>query len=154
MATGKQDYYRGVDVAYQELAQVIVRPKYGGALLESDSRQIGEGAPIILFEVAGKGMTYGGVVWLDHTLTQANSIVAVDIDDQVINDLSFVRLRDYGITNPLIWPVTLLDFDTVYKIYAVGFSYGLTFEKNLKVWYEDKYNTAPTVHWRFVYTLL
>ena len=32
MASGLPDYYRGVDVAYQALSEMIVRPKYGGVV--------------------------------------------------------------------------------------------------------------------------
>lgn len=154
MASGKNDYYRGVDVSYQALAQMIVRPKYGGALLAWGSETLTANIQNTLCGINGKGMIYGGVVWLDYTLTQAQSEVWLGIDGYTLTNLSFLRLKDYSIQQPRSWPVTLLKYDGTEFIYSVGISYGITFETQLVLAYYEKNGFTPTVHYRLVYALI
>lgn len=154
MASGMLDYYRGVDVAYQALSQMIVRPKYGGALLAWGSKYCTANVQNTLVGIAGKGMIYGGAVWLDYTLPQANSQVWLGIDGYTITNLSFERLLLYGINQPRSWPVSLLHADHVNRIYAVGISYGITFETQVVLAYYEQNGFTPTVHYRLVYALI
>lgn len=154
MASGMLDFYRGVDVKYQALAQMIVRPKYGAGVIASGSKQVIGSQANTLVGVDGKGMTYGGIVWLDDTLTQANSQVRLLSDDETLNDISFLRLNDYGITKPRSAVITINRYDAVNFIYSVGVSYGLTFEKSFELSYTEVYGRTPTVHYRLFYALI
>lgn len=154
MASGLPDYCRGIDVAYQALSEMTVRPKYGGALLDSGSEEAWSDRTLPLDLISGKGMLYGGVVWLEYTSSQSNSIVWLQLDGVQINDLSFWRLQHYGINKPRSAVVTINKFDSTNYIYSVGFSYGLTFDSFLRLLYEEKHGTTPTIHWRLVYALL
>jgi len=154
MAAGLPDYLRGMDVTLQALAELIVRPKYGGALLAWGSKTVTASSQNTLVGINGKGMIYGGVVWLDYTLTQANSQVWLGIDGYTLTNLSFKRLLDYSILPPRVWPATLLKYNSVDFIYSVGISYGITFETQLVLAYLEEHGTTPTVHYRIVYTLI
>ncbi len=154
MASGLPDYYRGVDVAYQALSQMIVRPKYGGALLAWGSKTCDANVQNTLVGINGRGMIYGGAVWLDYTLPQANSQVWLGIDGYTVTNLSFERLLLYGINQSRSWPVSLLHADQVNQVYAVGISYGLTFESQLVLAYYEQNGTTPTVHYRLIYALI
>lgn len=154
MVSGLPDYYRGVDVAYQALAQMIVRPKYGGALLAWGSRTVTASVQNTLVGIGGKGMIYGGAVWLDYTLTQGSSQVWLGIDTFTVSNLSFTRLIQYGIDKPRSWPVSLLKLDSVNHVYSVGISYGITFETQVVLAYYEQNGFTPTVHYRLVYALL
>lgn len=154
MAHGLPDYYRGVDIAYQALAQQIVRPKYGGALLAWGSKTVTANVQNTLVGIWGKGMVYGGAVWFDYTLTQANSQVWLGIDGYTITNLSFLRLMEYKIDKPRSWPVSLHKYDSENFVYSVGISYGLTFETQLVLAYLEEHGFTPTVHYRLVYALI
>lgn len=154
MASGLPDHYRGVDVAYQALSEMTVRPKYGQVFLKSGSEEANPNSDQILTLITGKGMIYGGVVWLDYTSTQANSYIKLLLDAEQMNDLSFLRLNEYRITNPRSSVVTINKYDSVNYVYSVGISYGLTFDSYLMLVYSNDYANTPTIHYRIVYTLL
>lgn len=154
MASGRADYHVGVDVAYQALTEMIVRPKYGGGLIASGSKEVTASIQNTLVSIAGTGMTYGGSVWLDYTLTQANSRVLLGCEGVAITDLSFKRLNDYRITKPASSVVFLNRYDPISFIYSVGISYGVTFESSLILNYLEEHGTTPTVHYRLIYALI
>jgi len=154
MATGLPDYYRGVDVAYQALSQMVVRPKYGGGLIASGSIEVVANVQTNLVAIDGKGMIYGGTVWLDYTLTQANSRVLLGVEGVAITDLSFLRLNEYHINKPASLPVFIQRYDPISFIYSVGISYGVTFESSCIVNYLEQHGTTPTVHYRLIYALI
>ncbi len=154
MASGVQDYYRGVDIALQALGEVTNRPKYGGALLAWGSVTVTANSQNTLVGIVGKGMTYGGAVWLDYTLPQSNSQVWLGIDGYTITNMSFERLVEYSINNPRAWPVSVHKKDSVNYVYSVGVSYGVTFETQLVLAYLEEHGTTPTVHYRLVYALI
>lgn len=154
MASGLPDYYRGMDVAYQALAEMTVRPKYGQVYLKSGSEPATPSGDTLLAFFSGKGMVYGGVIWLDYTSSQANSYIKLLLDAEHLNDLSFLRLNEYNITNPRSSVVTINKYDSVNHVYCVGISYGVTFDSYLMLLYYNAYANAPTIHYRLVYTLL
>lgn len=154
MVSGFADYFRGMDVAFKALGAMIVRPKYGGALLATGSKYCTKDTQNTLVGINGKGMIYGGAVWLDYTLPQSNSQVWLGIDGYTITDLSFERLVEYGIDQPRSWPVSVHKKDSVNYVYSVGISYGITFETQLVLAYLEEHGTTPTVHYRLVYALI
>lgn len=142
MASGMADYYRGI------------RPSFGGAVLAADQVYVWDGVLTSLVQINGRGMVYGGTVWLDYTSTQANSEVWLGIDGQHIEGLSFVKLNAYNVVKPGSSVISLNKFDGTNFIYSVGIAYGITFETRLDLRYYEKHNTRPTVHYRLVYTLI
>lgn len=154
MSSGLPDYYRGVDIAYQALAQMIVRPKYGGALQFEGSTTVQGNFMTTLAAVFGRGVVYGGTVWLDHTSSQADSELLLLLDGTFIYSPGFLRMNDYGILNPRSSIVSLNKYDAVNHIYSLGLSYGITFEEHLAVAYWEKNGTTPTVHYNLAYALI
>lgn len=154
MTSGLPDFYRGVDIKLQSLSEVTNRPKYGGGIQSAGSDSVVGGFRNILALITGKGMIYGGSVWLDYTSTQANSIVALAIDGAYLAGLSFVRLKDYNIVDPRSSVITINKFDSTNYIYSAGISYGLTFETSLQLLYNEEHDVTPTVHFNLMYTLI
>lgn len=142
MTSGLPDYRKGV------------RPIYGGAVLASGSKQVLANQGTQLAGVDGKGMIYGGSLWLDYTLTQANGEVMVQIDGDIITQLSFFRMLEYGITNPRTSLVTLNKYDPVNFVYSAAISFGVTFETSLTLVYNEQNGFTPTVHYRLLYALV
>lgn len=154
MAAGTPDYYRGVDVAYQALAQMIVRPKYGGAVQVSGNTAVSANGVTLLASISGKGVIYGGSVWLDFTSSQANAEIMMKLDGAFIFSQSFLRMKDYSILNPRSSIITLNKFDGTNFIYSAGLSYGITFESALDLGYNEQQGDTPTVHFNVVYALI
>ena len=148
------DYYRSVDVAKQSLAEITNRPKFGGAVLSAGSLQVWDGVLTSLVQINGRGMVYGGSIWLDAPETQSDSEVWLGIDGVNIEGLSFERLKLYSITDPRKAVISLNLWDGINWIYSVGISYGLTFESRLDLKYFERYGRRVTVHYRLIYALI
>lgn len=154
MVSGLPDHYRGVDVAYQALAQMIVRQKYGGADLVAGQKVITPSTYDLLLTVDGKGVIYGGLLWLDYTFSQANDEVVLVVDGTILTGLSHLRLSTYGVDKPGAYPVFINKYDGVNFIYSVGLGFGLTFETQVKLYYNETYGRDPTVFYRLMYALV
>jgi len=131
-----------------------MRPRYGGALIAAGQVEVTASVQTNLAAIYGKGMIYGGAVWLDYNKTQANSRVLLGCEGVAITDLSFYRMLEYKIENPRIMPVTINKFDGINFVYSAGISYGITFEISLILNYFEQHGFTPTVHYRLVYTLI
>jgi len=154
MARGLPDYYRGMDAAFEASPQMIVRPKYGGAIQQSGNQWCTANAVTLLTSISGRGMIYGGTVWLDHTASQQNAEIMMKLDGGFIFSLSFLRMLQYGILVPGASIITLNIYDSVNFVYSAGLSYGITFEKSLDLGYNETQGEDLTVHFNLVYALL
>jgi len=154
MASGLPDYYRGIDVTYQTLGEIVSRPKYGAAIQKSGHEWCTMNVVTLLTSISGKGMIYGGSVWLDHTASQSAATIMMKLDGGFIFSPSFVRMRSYGIFNPGSSIMTLNYYDRVNHIYSVGLSYGITFEKSFDLGYNETQGEDLMVHFSLVYALL
>lgn len=154
MASGLPDYYRGVDIAYQALSQMTVRPKYGGALQVAGSVVVTANVATELAYITGKGMIYGGVMYLDYNTTQASGMPRLSCDGNVIAGVSFATLGKYNISKPWACPLYLLKFDDTNFVYSVGASNGITFETNFRLVYFEMEGATPDVYYNFSYALV
>ena len=154
MAHGLPDYYRGVDIAYQALSELISRPKYGGAIGSRGSTVVTASAVTDLVSVAGKGMLYGGYLFMDYTSTQFGSFVQLEADGATICKCDFTSLNKYVIDDPCAFPLTLYRYDNAAFIYSVGIGYGITFETSLKLQYDEQHGTTPDVNYNLIYALV
>lgn len=142
MTSGLADYYRGI------------RPRYGGALNKSGAVVVTAGDWTQLLSIGGKGMIYGGYVFLDHDAPQRLSLVKIELDGDLTASKSFKVLNTYNLMEPRSCPMGLLKYDDTNFIYAVGFAYGLTFESGVKVHYYEGHGTTPNVNYNLIYALI
>lgn len=142
MASGLPDYSR------------VTRPIYGHARGRTLSKPCGMNTYTELMRTPGKGMIYGGAVWLDHTSSQRDGVVWVLIDDSVITWISFLRLNDYAMGNKGFYVLSLNRYDDDNHVYSVGIRYGLTFEKSIALAYDENNGGEPTVHYSLIYALM
>lgn len=154
MASGLPDFYRGVDITYQTLAQVTNRPKYGGAVGNTGTLSVTANSTNDLVSVTGKGMVYGSFINLAPALTQANSEIVLEIDATTIIGMSFNKLNAYHLIQPRCFPIVLLGFDNVNFEYEAGIAYGLTFETGIKLQYTENHGRTPSVGYTFIYALI
>lgn len=176
MATGLPDYLRGVDVAAQALAEIVVRPqniprtdvdvtaqtlgqlinrpKYGGAIRTIGSIVATPNSLETIVTISGKGMIYGGITNVVTGSDQGNSIVILNVDSNTLMGMSFKDLNYYCLYNPLCTPIIVLRYDNAGYKYTVGLAYGITFETSLTVQYYEKHGTGPSVTSRLFYALI
>lgn len=154
MSSGRPDYFRGVDITYQTLGQITNRPKYGGAVVYNGGDICYADVETPLIAVAGKGMVYGLVMYLDYTSTQKNSYISVEIDDSLDLVQSFRNLNKFGNLMFGGYPLAIYKFDDVKFIYSVGLVRGITFEESFIIRYGEQHSTTPTVYCYLSYALI
>lgn len=154
MSHGLPDWYRGVDIAYQALAEMITRPKYGAAQVAEASEVVDASGVTELISITGKGMIYGGALWMDYTSTQKDSSPLLTIDGNEFRDDGLYTINFMNWNNPLILPISILKYDDTNFVYCVGFAYGYTFETSVLVSYSEKHGTTPTVNASLYYALI
>lgn len=154
MASGLPDYYRGVDIALQGLSEVINRPKYGGAQETAGGVVVTAGEEKELASISGKGMIYGGLLFLEHTASQSSGIPKLTVDGNLLSAMSFITMNDFNITKQWAFTLYLMTFDEVLFRYAVAVSNEITFETGFKLIYEEKENETPTVYFDLIYALI
>lgn len=131
-----------------------IRPEQGAAKSVFGKKTVVLFDLTTLLKVDGKGIVYGGVVWLEYTASQKTSIVYALIDGSYVQSYSFLRLQRYGIFEPRSVVITLNAYDDVNFIYSVGVSYGITFNKSFELVYSEQAGDTPDVNYNLVYSLL
>ena len=154
MASGLPDYYRGVDIAYQALAQVTNRPKYGGAQSADGYLAVAASQENTLFTISGKGMTYGGYVKVEYASSQKDSGFLIYLDGGLFGTAGFEALNKFGLTLENSHPLYLRKYDDVNFIYCMALSRGITFESSFSLAYLEQHGTTPTVWYHVIYALI
>ena len=154
MARGLPDYYRGVDIAYQALAQMIVRPKYGAASEVITVLVVTANTENEMVSVSGKGMVYGGSLYLASSSSQRLSLTILEVDGSVINTTSFTTSAFYSLTRENSSPIYLMAYNEVDFRYSVGISAGITFETGFRVLFTEEHGNTPIVICKVVYALV
>lgn len=154
MASGLPDFYRGVDIAYQALSQMIVRPKYGAAKLIKGVETATANEKISILSVLGKGMIYGGDLRVIGTERQILDVPVLSIEGVEISDTNFGNLCGWGLDMEHSGPFYIRLCDNVNFLYSVGISFGFTFETSFEVLYDEKDGGTPLVSCRLSYSLI
>lgn len=142
MASGMPDYYRGV------------RPRYGASKTVIGGGAVGANVKTDLVEVTGKGMIYGGNVYLSYTSTQKDGIPILKVDGTEISTINFFTMNFFGLCKGYSYPFSLLVFDDTNFVYSAGVAFGFTFEEGVEVVYDERNGGTPTVVCRLVYALI
>lgn len=142
MTSGMPDYFRGM------------RPRYGGAMKSTGTKVEAPLGYTSLITLSGRGMLYGGLVYLNHTSTQKGSEVIVKVDGRNMISMRFVDMNLLGVCSVGIYPTVLLDYDDVRFIYCVGLAGGVTFETSIEIVYNELHGSEPTVFAEMMYALI
>lgn len=129
------------NLVLQEIAELTIRPKYGGARDLKDDKSCDSGKWTELFTISSKGMIYGGWVNQYFTGNDGYSSVKLTIDELEFANYTFAIGRDLGSPSAFIYPIYCVMWDSTTNEYEVCFSYGITFETSLKV---EVYNLGDT----------
>lgn len=154
MATGLPDYYRGIDVTYQTLSELMNRPKYGAAQSISAGFVVTPSAETEITTVSGQGMIYGGMLGVIATDQIWVDVPILKIDGVEISIANFYTINDFRMYPEKSYPFYMLRFDDVLYRYAVGISSGMTFETGFDVLYEEGAGRTLSVSLRVIYALV
>lgn len=139
MTSGIPDYYR------------TVRQAYGAAKTGLFSDAVAADDDTELISIDGKGVLYGGSLYLAYTSTQRDAIPKLSIDGFEISTLNFFTLNYFNLTGLYSYPVRLVQYDEVNYKYGVALAFGFTFDSSIKLVYEENNSTTPTVVARLIY---
>lgn len=142
-----------LNVKAQDLAEVINRPKYGGARGVTDLVTCIVSEWTTLFTISGKGMAYGGVIANLASNSDYTDHVRYTLDGQVIFDDSFYNLNRYALVNPLGFPIFLTNYSSGVPEFCCSFSYGITFDVSVKVEFMGSVGNK-LVGYTFLYALV
>jgi hypothetical protein len=143
-----------IDVKAQTLAQLINRPKYGGAELGSYSNAIAGLTTETLIDITGVGMIYGGWIRCTDTTTHKADIPRIWIDDMTIEADTWNSLNQAGVWRNPISPMSLTRYDETNFEYALMIGYGFTFETSVKLKYSNVYGDGTAVAARLYYATI
>lgn len=142
MTSGLPDYHR------------TVRPKYGAANNSHLNKVVTANTRTTILSVSGKGIIYGGCMYLDYTSGQRDSIPVLKVDGLDLSVISIYDLYWYSMTKPHTGSFYLLGYDDDLFVYSLGISPGVTFESSFELIYDEKHGTTPTVRCSVDYALI
>ncbi len=142
MAAGTPDYYR------------TIRQSFGGAKTVTSFKAVTANDETILTVITGKGIIYGGYIWVDHTVSQKDSKLIIVVDGEKISMETFANLNAHHIDRDHAYTVYMRKYDEENYIYVAAVSSGITFEENFAIDYYEAHGETPVLHWRVFYTLL
>jgi len=142
MASGTPDYTQ------------TVRQVYGSAKMIWNKRTVTASSRNTINKVLGKGIIYGGCMFLDYTSSQINSLPGLDIDDEALASFSFAEMAKYGISVENTSAFHMLRYDQKEFVYSAGISSGITFERYFETIYDEVHGTTPDVTGLIHYALL
>jgi len=148
MAKGAPDWWSrsDIDIEVQTLAELIQRPKYGGAQFGTGYMEVSPLSYYCILTVTGTGMIYGGWAWCgDSSASQKDSFFNLYIDEVNMYTSDFKRFNKFNLTDPLVCILPILLFDDVNYEYVVGFSRGITFEEKFRICFKEAGNVGCKV---------
>lgn len=143
-----------LNVKAQDLAEIVNRPKYGGALQKEDTVELTTEEENTFVTVEGKGMIYGGFIMsLDSNIIDTDS-PRIYVDDQPISKWSWDSLKRYGLTEPNASIISLSSYDIISPVYTAVIRYGITFERNVSLRYWCVTDTSRYLTYSLLYAVI
>lgn len=131
-----------------------VFPRYGGALLADDKVDGEAGVVTPLVTVGGKGVIYGGHVYVVCPTAHTTDKPLLYLDDTLMTDKSFYTLSLRNIAQSTIYPLYLSLYDTTNHCYGVGISPLMSFESKIELKYDNKGADLVLVYYSLIYAKL
>lgn len=132
-----------------------VRPAYGAGEYLFISQTPPANTDTLLGTVLGKGVTYGGFAYVNGLgNSQSDGSLTIYLDDVTMGKISFVALNTHMIDKPEMHSVWKRSYDDAGYIYILGIKPGMTFEKSLKIYYDENNGFVPHVVAGLIYALV
>lgn len=107
-----------------------------------------------LVTITGKGVIYGGLIYLDHLSTQKDSKPIILIDGATIISFSYWEMLKLGLFDTKMYPMSISTYDEDDFAYTACLANGIKFEKEIMLAYSEMSGATPTVYWSLIYALL
>lgn len=130
---GDTDGNLTLNIKAQDLAEVVNRPKYGAAADTYDAGSASNGLTKDAAIISGKGVIYGGYLYITTDTPEADFIIYPTIDGEGFNHVSIEDFWDHQIVTPYNWIMYLTQYDLINDYFSFAFSPGTTFETSFKV---------------------
>jgi len=133
------------NLSVQDLIPLTVRSIYGAGERETYDAAVLSLDTTELINIAGKGVVYGGSIYLDAGAAQGNDIVELWIDGVQVTFMSFNLLMDHEIYSSVAGFLYLTIWDGTLFKYCVCLCTGITFESSFIIKYTETHGNTPTV---------
>lgn len=153
MAKGAQDWIARTDVLTQTLAEMIVRLKNGTPGFADATSAILNQVNTKIFSLSGKGVLYGGYVYISNDAQEKLGRVQLVLDGVDMGTFTFENLFNRLAFHPGIASFYLNQYDLESGIFTVGFTPFLTFETGVEIWYKPD-GGVVSVHHRIHYAVI
>jgi len=139
------------NIAVQDLATLIMRPKYGAATMEAFSVACPGGQTTTLLTINAMGMIYEGHIYTPTIIGHATDQPKLYIDDALIGDDSYHTLNGRNIIHPQRGSIYLTVFNDKDHRYCVGIGRGNSFESKVELKYYNAGAEEITVYGNLIY---
>jgi len=146
MATGAQDWIVRTDALLQTLAELIVRQKNGTPGFGDGYSTIIDRVKTKIFSLSGKGVLYGGLVWIDNDIGEYLGEMTLVLDGVDMGTYTLESLAARAVFSPGLAAFYLNQYDLVSGNFTVGFSQWMTFETGIEIWYTPDTGLAVVQH--------
>jgi len=142
-------------IGSQELERILQAPNYGAARWVELSGNVSPGQTLNLATVYGKGIIYGGFLWIANKSNPADFWIGLDLEGNTLWWLTIQNLKDYGVDRVGAYFFYLTRYDTSAKQYVVQFTGGITFGNyvNIRVYNGTATGEYALIDGAFIYAL-
>lgn len=145
---------RFINIIAQDLGEVINRPKYGSGNGVTSIKSCPGGATTPVVTIEGKGVLYGGWVFMDSLISHKKDGPSIHTDGNQISALNMEQKNDYNFNQPHQASWYLTRYDDVNFIYAFAFTPGITFETEWKLSYYNDTGSNVNIGYHIIYALV
>jgi hypothetical protein len=114
-------------IGSQELERILQAPNYGAARWVELSGSIGPGQTLNLATVYGKGIIYGGFIWIANLSNPADLQFGMNLEGNTLWWLTVQNLYDFGIDREGAYFFFLTRYNPNAQQYVIQFTGGITF---------------------------
>jgi len=129
-------------------------PKYGGARRIAGSKTVNAGNTETLFTVSGKGIIYGGEMFINNTPGHHSDVFTLYVDSVLIYVAQPDVLYANGYLSGVGIPVYITKYDRFTGDFYIVVSGGITFDEEVKVTLKNNGANSVIGEYRLYYTLI
>lgn len=134
-----------INLSAQALTRLLVRPTYGGALVEEYWDNVDSFDETELFNISGTGIIYGAYLWVNGYATSYMDKWRFYIDGNLQNDLAFKYMAENYFTQPYGANPICTRYDRENHKYGFVWPCNVTFESTLVITYLETAFDEPEV---------
>lgn len=143
-----------LNIKAQDLSEIINRPKYGAANKLEAIVTVVAGTSTLLGTITGKGILYGGHLWVQPSNAAPFDSLMLKIDGTTLLGSKFGHMHELSINKEHAAGVYELHYNHTLRHYCVGIMPGITFESEVEFYYSEGGGFTPTPRLNVIYALI